>query len=456
MPATASSRCTRTIRGTLLNSDSSTRSNAVGVGYTGDKAFAGVSVSSLEYHYGIPVGPSIGPIDPDVESTRIDMDQTRVDIKAGLKQPLSWLESVTLRYGHNDYEHLEHPIDDPEGTLFKNKGYEMRLEAVHSPLGAWRGAFGVQLGDRDFSAIGVETIVPNTTIKDSGVFIVEQADYDPFKFELGARDDKRSLDPENGDKVSINALSLSGGALWEFADHWHLALNLDRAQRAPDEEALFVNGAHDATGSFELGDPSLTKETANQADLALHYHSNDVQASVGAYVNNFKDFIYLVDTGQEEEGLPVRQWSQHDAKFHGFEGEVKFKLAENDSGRWDLRTFGDTVRAELTNGAGNLPRIAPGRLGASVMWKRNTWRASLGAIYYAKQDKTAPFETPTDAYTFVNAHLSYGFNTGRADWELFVDGTNLTDQLGRASTSFLKDRAPLPGRSILLGIRNFF
>jgi iron complex outermembrane receptor protein len=152
----------------------------------------------------------------------------------------------------------------------------------------------------------------------------------------------------------------------------------------------------------------------------------------------------------------VRQWSQHDAKFHGFEGEVKFKLAENDSGRWDLRTFGDTVRAELTNGAGNLPRIAPGRLGASVMWKRNTWRASLGAIYYAKQDKTAPFETPTDAYTFVNAHLSYGFNTGRADWELFVDGTNLTDQLGRASTSFLKDRAPLPGRSILLGIRNFF
>jgi len=442
--------------GTLLNSDTSTRSDAFGVGYTGADAFAGISVSSLEYHYGIPVGPSRGPIDPDVESTRIDMDQTRVDLKAGLKQPLSWLESVTLRYGHNDYEHLEHAVDEADGTLFKNKGYEMRLEAVHNPLGTWRGAFGVQFGSRDFSAIGEETIVPNTRIKDSGVFIVEQANYEPFKFELGARYDKRTLDPDSGDKVSINALSLSGGALWEFADHWHVALNLDRAQRAPDEEALFVNGAHDATGSFELGDPHLTKETANQADLALHFHTSDVQASVGAYVNNFKDFIYLVDTGEVEDGLPVRQWSQHDAKFHGFEAEAKFKLAESDWGRWDLRAFGDTVRAELTDGAGNLPRIAPARVGTTLMWKRNTWRASLGAIRYAKQDHTAPFETDTDAYTFVNAHLSYGFNAGRTDWEAFLDGSNLTNQEGRAATSFLKDRAPLPGRSVLLGLRTFF
>jgi iron complex outermembrane receptor protein len=242
----------------------------------------------------------------------------------------------------------------------------------------------------------------------------------------------------------------------EFADHWHLALNLDRAQRAPDEEALFVNGAHDATGSFEIGDPNLGKETANQVDVALHYHSADIQASVGAYVNQFKDFIYLVDTGQVEEGLPVRQWSQHDAQFHGFEGEVKFKVAENDYGHFDARVFADTVRAQLTDGAGNLPRIAPARLGATLMWKRDSWRASLGAIHYAKQDRTAEFETPTDGYTFVSAHLSYGFNAGPAEWEAFIDASNMTNQEGRAATSFLKDRAPLPGSSVVFGIRSFF
>jgi iron complex outermembrane receptor protein len=442
--------------GTLLNSDASTRSSALGVGYTGASAFAGVSVSQFEDHYGIPVGPRDGPIDPDVETTRIDMHQTRIDFKAGLLQPLSWLDRLTVRFGHNDYEHTEHPADTEEGTLFQNKGYEVRVEAVHAPIGAWRGSFGLQYGDRDFSAIGEETIVPNTNIKEAGLFLVEKADFNPLKIQLGVRYDDNKLDPQTGDRATFNALSLSGGATWNFTEQWHVALNLDRAQRAPDEEALFVNGAHDATGSFEIGDPSLNKETSNQVDVALHYHSDDVQASIGAYVNRFDDFIYLVDTGQEEEGLPVRQWSQHDATFHGFEGEAKVKIAENDWGRFDVRAFGDTVRAKLTDGAGNLPRIAPSRLGATLMWSRNSWRASLGAIHYAKEDHLAPFETPTDGFTLINAHLSYDIKAGPADWELFVDGNNLSNQEARMATSFLKDRAPLPGRAVIFGVRTFF
>jgi len=442
--------------GTLLNSDSSTRSDAFGVGYTGNSAFAGVSVSQLENHYGIPLGPSNAPVDPDLEAVRLDMHQTRVDAKAGLVQPTSWLESVTLRFAHNDYQHTEHAVDEMDGTLFHNKGYESRLEAVHAPLGAWRGVFGIQYGDRDFSAIGEETIVPNTKIKDSGVFLVEQADFKPFKLQLGARYDQRTLDPDTGDHVSIPALSLSGGAIWEFAEHWHLALNLDRAQRAPDEEELFVHGAHDATGSFEVGDPDLRRETANQADLALHFHTQDVQASVGVYANRFKDFIYLAETGQQEEDLPLRQWAQHDARFHGVEGEIKVKLAESGWGRLDLRSFGDSVRATLTDGAGNLPRIAPSRFGSNLMWTLDRWRASLGAVRYAKQDKLAAFETPTAGYTWVTAHLSYDLSHGGTDWELFADANNLGNQEARAATSFLKDRAPLPGRAIACGVRAYF
>ncbi|MFT3791705.1 MAG: TonB-dependent receptor [Rudaea sp.] len=444
--------------GTLRNSDVSTRSSALGAGYTGSSAFAGASVSQYETHYGIPVGPSDEPVDPDEEITRIDMKQTRVDLKAGLLQPTSWLDRVTLRYGHNDYQHVEHAVDEEEGTLFKNKGYELRLEAVLARLGAWRGSFGIQYGDRDFSAAGEETIVPNTKIKETGIFLVEEAKYDPFELQLGARYDDNKLNPVTGDNVKFQALSLSGGAKWEFTNHWDLNLNLDRAQRAPDEEALFVYGAHDATGSFEIGDPNLKKETANQIDLALHYHSDDVHASIGAYVNRFDDFIYLAETGETdpEEGLPIRAWSQHNAKFHGLEGEVKFKLSQGPWGRFDLRIFADTVRASLTDGGGNLPRIAPGRLGATLMWEDQGWRASLGAVGYARQDDVAQFETPTAGFTLVNAHLSRQFTAGAAAWELFLDGQNLGNQEARMATSFLKDRAPLPGRSLVFGIRNYF
>lgn len=360
--------------GTLLNSDASTRSSSLGVGYTGTSAFAGVSVSQYEDHYGIPVGPSDEPVDPDEETVRIDMRQTRLDLKAGLIQPTSWLDKLTLSFGHNNYRHVEHAIDEVDGTLFRNEGYEARLEAVHAPLGAWRGSFGLQYGDRDFSAAGEETIVPDTTTREAGVFVVEQADFDPLKLQLGARYDHDKVDPVDGQGLAFNALSLSAGAIWKFTDNWHLAVNLDRAQRAPDEEALFVNGAHDATGSFEIGDPDLSKETANQLDVALHYHSDRLQASVGAYYNKFNDFIYLAETGlvDDEEDLPIRQWSQHDATFHGFEAEAKLKLAETEVGRFDVRAFADTVRAKLTSGAGNLPRIAPARVGATLMWNLDT------------------------------------------------------------------------------------
>ncbi|MEO8671248.1 MAG: TonB-dependent receptor [Tahibacter sp.] len=442
--------------GTLFNSDVSTRASAFGVGYTGAQAFAGISVSQLKDHYGIPVGPSREPLDPDLETIRLDLNQTRIDAKAGLVQPWSWLERVTLRVGHNDYQHTEHAAGEVDGTLFKNNGYEMRLEVIHTPIGPWHGAFGLQYGNRDFSAIGEETIVPNTNIRERGVFVVEQATFDPVTLQLGTRLDKSALNPDGRDGIEFTARSLSAGAIWKFSDQWHLALNLDSAQRAPDESSLFVNGPHDATGSFEIGDPTLRKETSNQVDMALHFHSDVVQASLGVYTNRFDDFIYLAETGDEAEGFPVREWSQHNARFRGMEGEAKVRLAQDSSGRFDVRMFGDTVRAELTDDAGNLPRIAPARFGASVLWSLDQWRASLGAIRYARQDRLAAFETPTNGYTTINAHLSYTLASGPVEWEMFLDGTNLSDQEARAATSFLKDRAPLPGRAISFGVRTFF
>ena len=130
-------------------------------------------------------------------------------------------------------------------------------------------------------------------------------------------------------------------------------------------------------------------------------------------------------------------------------------LPTTTTARWDLRAFGDTVRATLADG-GNVPRIAPSRLGAQLRWESNGWRASLGATRYDKQDKVAVNETPTAGYTLVDAHAAYHFDTGNTGWELFLDGSNLTNQIARVHTSFLKDVVVLPGRSIGAGVRVFF
>jgi iron complex outermembrane receptor protein len=439
--------------GKIKNSFLTTKSGSFGGSWIGDAGFIGLAVSRFLDHYGNPAEPG-DPAEGEGPVT-LQLAQTRYDVKGGLNNPFNGVDAIRFNFSHTDYSHTEFEGDEI-GTVFLSKSNEGRVELVQSELAGWRGAFGMQFLRRDFQAIGEEAFVPQTLTRGYGVFAMEQREWDRFKLDLGARADKQSSDPVDGVKRSFSPFSASIGLAFKLADDWHLNLNADRAQRAPAEEELFANGPHVATESFEIGLPDATKETSNQLEIGLHYHSDWLEAKLSAYQNKFKDYIYLVDTGEVEDDLPVRQWSQGDAKFRGYEGEALFKLSEGATGHYDLRLWGDTVRAKLDDG-GNLPRIAPGRVGVDLKWSADAWRASLGAARYMKQDKTAQFETPTDGFTLVNAHVSYTFDTtDTTSWELFADGTNLTNQTARLATSYIKDKAPLPGRAVAFGVRAFF
>jgi iron complex outermembrane receptor protein len=439
--------------GKIKNSFLTTKSGSFGGSWIGDAGFIGLAVSRFLDHYGNPAEP--GNPEEGEGPVTLQLAQTRYDVKGGLNAPFAGVDAIRFNFSHTDYSHTEFEGDEV-GTVFLSKSNEGRIELVQSELAGWRGAFGVQFLRRDFQAIGEEAFVPQTLTRGYGLFAMQQRDFDRIKLDLGARVDRQSSDPADGAKRSFSPFSASVGVAFKLADDWHLNLNADRAQRAPAEEELFAHGPHVATESFEIGLPTATKETSNQFEIGLHYHSDWLEAKLSGYVNKFNDYIYLADTGEVEDDLPVRQWSQGDAKFHGFEGEALFKLSEGATGHYDLRLWGDTVHAKLDDG-GNLPRIAPGRVGVDLKWSADAWRASLGAARYMKQDRTAPFETPTNGFTLVSAHLSYTLETSdTTNWELFVDGTNLTNQTARLATSYIKDKAPLPGRALAFGVRAFF
>ncbi len=52
--------------------------------------------------------------------------------------------------------------------------------------------------------------------------------------------------------------------------------------------------------------------------------------------------------------------------------------------------------------------------------------------------------------------MSYRLPVRSAEFEVYLKGTNLTDEEARVHTSFLKDIAPLAGRGALLGLRASF
>ena len=125
-----------------------------------------------------------------------------------------------------------------------------------------------------------------------------------------------------------------------------------------------------------------------------------------------------------------------------------------DNGSLSLNAAADTARGKLDKGDNrNLPRIPPLRL---TVGARLNWAGVVAEIGYTRvddQDDTADLELATDAYDDVYMRLVYGMEFQRTQLELFVNGTNLTDDEQRLHTSFIKDLAPQPGRTLEAGFR---
>jgi iron complex outermembrane receptor protein len=456
------------LQGTSLES----RNGAISASYLGDKARFGVALSRYTALYGIPeaeeeeaaAAPNrLQAKAGELAGVRIDLVQNRIDASAAVFDVTDAIEQVELRFGNNDYQHVE--LEGGEtGTLFDVQSNLLRLEAVHAPLIAdGKGAFGLTFDSTDFKAIGEEAFVPFSKSKGVGLFAVEHIEFGAWHTDLGLRFDRATIDSLGKAKRKDNLVGFSASGAYALSDrdtgnYWEISGNFDRAQRSPVAEELFSDGAHIATQSYEIGDETLRKESANNFELGVHYHGENGHASLSAYSNRFDNFIYQRSSGDEIDGLPVRIWSQDDARFNGFEAQATLTLHQSaEFGQLDGTLQMDSVNASLDSG-GNLPRIAPQRFGGNLNWERGAWHASLSVMRYAKQDDVAAFETPTDGYTRVDFDASRSFANSDESLlaEVYFRVRNATDQLSFAHTSFLKEFAPLPGRNIGFGVRLYW
>ncbi|HWR96766.1 MAG TPA: TonB-dependent receptor [Arenimonas sp.] len=443
------------------NSGLSTDSAAVGMTWFGEKSWLGASFSLYDTNYGIPPGAHAHEeVDPDAgheapEYVRIDMSQTRFDLQGGIRD-VGAFQDINLRLANTHYEHQE--LEGSEtGTRFDSNTFEVRVEAVQNTWRGWDGAFGLQYVDNDFEAKGDEAFVPPTATVDWGFFMLQERAFGPFKLELGGRYDHVSVSPDvaAGSERNFDLGSFSIGGIWKLNGLFHVTVNLDSAQRAPTAEELFAFGPHIATGLFEIGDADLGKETANGGDLGLHFHTDRFEASVSVFRTEYKDFTYLQQNGETLDDLPVALWVQTDATFKGWEAQASWDFLENRSGLWTLNLIADRVDANQANGD-NLPRIAPARAGADIAWRLGGWTAGIGITHVSAQNDVAPDESRTAGYDDIDANLAYTWNSGGTDMELFLIGTNLGNEEARVATSYLKDFAPLPGRTLEAGFRMYF
>ncbi|MGQ9426054.1 TonB-dependent receptor [Gilvimarinus sp. F26214L] len=459
----------------VANSDTEAQRLTAGASWIGDGAFAGVAVTRLENNYGLPPGahghteheePAGAHEEAHSEFVRLDMEQERIDLVAATDLGAVF-HRTELQLSSNRYEHQELE-GEQTGTRFTNDGLEGRIK-LHHRIGSWSGLAGVHASDRDFAAVGEEAFIPESQIGTIGIFLLETLDQNNFTHEFGARFEQPRIDTTNACDYEETTWSASAASIWHYREDANLSLSLSRAQRTPSVEELYSNVdggsctarqdpetfiVHGATGRFELGNPGLSVETAQNLELGWHKHLGPVQAEVNLFYNRFDDFIYLSDVGEHEEVI-VSRYLQEDATFKGIEGQVLLPL-DLGGHHLDLTLFGDLVRGELNDGQ-PLPRIPPARIGFEMAYaSQDHWSVRLRTTAVGEQDEVAPEESTTDGYVRVDAHWDYHLPVGNEEVVLFLKGENLTDEEIRDHSSLLKNYAPERGRSFQVGLRYSF
>jgi iron complex outermembrane receptor protein len=435
-------------RGKLVNSASDGDGGALGASLTFDNGYVGLSYSTLDNLYGVVAE----------EEVTIDMNSDRWDFATEFTDLGTIINRVKFRMAHTDYKHKE--LEGAEvGTTFTNRGLEGSMEAGHSPILGLNGVFGFQFDNSNFEAIGAEAFVPSVNTQNKAVYIYEELPINQHKITFGARAGHTTVDSKDnatfgaGQNNSFNPNSFALGGLYRIDDHWSLTSNLSHNERAPSYFELYANGAHVATGQFEVGNTNFSKEKSNGIDAQIRYKDAKNSFSLGAYYTRFSNFIGLFDTGNVDpmDLLPIAQFTAVPATFKGLEAEGKFNLIDN----LDLTLRGDYVHAKDKRNNDYLPRIAPLRLGAGLRYQLGNFNARLDALHAFKQSNTAENELKTDGYTDVTAMIAYKLPM-KFNVELFAKANNLLDDEIREHASFLKDISPAGERSILFGARADF
>lgn len=463
----------------ICNSASRSDGGALGGTLFFDQGYIGASVSSFRSNYGTVAEDDVS----------IDMRSNRYALEGEWRPTGGFFTALHGKLGHTDYQHTEFEGATP-GTVFANQGNDLRLEARHRPIGGLEGVLGLQSENVRFSADGEEAFAPHSRTRSNALFLHEELPTAWGRLSFGARSERVTveslgypLDPSItrfalGER-SFSPKSAAAGALVNLNPEWSLTGNLAYTERAPKDYELFANGPHVATAAWEVGDPNLGKEKSLGLDLGAQWKSGPNSAKLNVYASRFRNYIGLNATGNtrdeagqintgEPDALAEFAYRGVRARFRGIEASGKLRLLGqggfgrlDDAATLDLEWRGDLVRATNIDSGEPLPRIAPVRVGSTLVWANGPWGARLGFDHYAAQRRVPPAgQRETDAYTLWNAAITYRTKFDRASVLWYARIENIGNALAYSATSILTTtafpKAPLPGRSVKVGLRATF
>ena len=436
--------------GFVNNTEADNLSLTAGGSFVGDSGFFGVSANVVDMEYQIPTRGESGG-----EESNIEMEQRKLDFKGGLNNLDGFFRKMDAKLSFTDYKHVE-----ALEAKFQNDTFEGRVDATHKPIFGMNGIMGLQIMTSLFRAqeIGSDFINPRTRTDSYAVFAQESFDLASNHVgQFGLRLEQDFVDSEIRANAyrSFTPVSLSVSDVWTIDDEKSLNLAITRSQRAPIANELYFLGDHEATATYQRGNPNLDIETSYNIDLGYKLNSKKVAIELNLFHNWVNNYIYSARTGGTggDENNPEVIYQQASATFIGYEAQLIYHVWKENSQDVDLTLFSDYTRGKLHNN-GDVPRVPPLRLGFQLDHRSGNWKSNLRLTRALKQGHSGHVEADTPGYTLLNLNTHYHIEDfKKADMVVYAKGNNLLNENIRNSASFLRNFQPEPGIGAEFGIR---
>ena len=466
------------------NSSFHSEGEAVGGSYLFDGGYVGASISRFSSLYHVPT------MDGAASNTRIALEQVRYSSKGEFRPQSSAIDVIRFWAGAVEYHHDELGIGDSgiDGVqaTFNNHAQEFRNEIqfmpMATPVGALISTWGAQFDHQQLDTSGdAGSLLGQARTNRAAAYTLNELWFtDTLRAVWAARVENVRLDgaagifptalvpPPDNPTLSLQALgftpsSISFKLLKDLPSWMQASATVQRIQRAPSALELFAHGAHDAPGTFDIGDPTLKIESGNSAELGLKRSYGDFRFDGKVYYTYYNNFIYRQATGIVCDasfatcgtGTEFIQtiYAQRDAIFRGGEVAWQWDLVPVATGIFGVDGQYDFVRATFAADGSNVPRMPPMRLGGGAYWRNDNWFVRMFLLHAFGQSDLGVNDTPTSGYNLLKLQIENRRYWRYSPWgptEITTGlvGDNLLDVDVRNSVQFHKDEILQPGRSI--------
>lgn len=425
----------------------------------------------------------------------------------------SWTRTKNQREASHDlpYETMSEDKGTEEylNLLVERDDYKLALE--HPRLGDFEGEIGFELTEKQ-QTLKSGHLAPSADVSKRALYLFEEADYDQWLLQLGARYDTHAVEApinednehfehlgffdESNNERDFSVFSGSLGAIYRIDDNWSLAGNLARGFRAPSIFELYAGGEHGGVQAFQIGNPDLEAEISLNTDLSLRWNTKQTQMVATVYQNSVSDYIYLVNTGKyryseakieadpnlDDEDLETRfdsqlpgtlpemQAQQTDARIRGLE----FNYAQRFNANWSADLALEIIQGDDVSNNQALPLIPANNLtlnghyqfADSGRWQQQ--KVSLGVKLVDSQNSAGSYEpfsqfdnlpigtASTEAYAVWNLGYRAEIKLDKQTLHLGAKVENLFDTAYVDFLNTYKGVTLNPGRNIQLTARLAF